>query len=134
MAGRASAGMVKSLSALTGVRTGKVKILTNIAKEYPQIGYIYSVVRNDTANDPDMKPKLQQFVTASIKASRFIMDHPDQAVQILEKKYPDLDKGLVADVIHSLNDDKVWGINGSMFEHTVADNLEKLKENEKLNR
>src|SRR3546814_1916998 len=81
------------------------------------------------SNDPDMKPKLQQFVTASIKASRFIMDHPDQAVQILEKKYPDLDKGHVADIIHSLNDDKDRGINGGMSEQQVADYLEILNEN-----
>src|SRR3546814_12814271 len=123
MAGRASAGMVKSLSALTGVRTGKVKILTNIAKEYPQIGYIYSVVRNDTANDPDMKPNLQHFVTASIKASRFIIAHREQPVQILEKKYPDLGKGLVAYVIHSLNDEKVWGINGDLSDQQVEKNF-----------
>ena len=132
VAGRASAGMANALSSQVGVRTGKMKILTTVAKEYPQIGYIYSVVRSSSVEDPNLKPKLQQFVTASIKASRFIMDHPDEAAKIMQAHFPDLDKSVVTDTIQNLNESKVWGVNGGMSPEQVAGNLDIFQKNKML--
>ncbi|OZI61007.1 ABC transporter substrate-binding protein [Bordetella genomosp. 11] len=127
LAGRASAGMVNTLSAVTGVRTGKVKILVSMASAYPQIGYVYNLVRNDRIDDPQLKPKLQQLTTAGIKASRYIMDHPDEAVQILLERYPDLDKALATDVVQELNRNKVWGVNGGISKEQVGATLDIFK-------
>ncbi len=127
MAGRASAGMVNTLSAVTGVRTGKVKILVSMGAAYPQIGYVYNLVRNDRIDDPALKPKLQQLTTAGIQASRYIMDHPDEAVQILVERYPDLDKTLATDVVQELNRNKVWGVNGGISEEQVNATLDIFK-------
>ncbi|CAM3409386.1 SsuA/THI5-like domain-containing protein [Bordetella sputigena] len=127
MAGRASAGMVNTLSAVTGVRTGKIKILVSMGSAYPQIGYVYNLVRNDRIDDPALKPRLQQLTLAGIKASRYIMDHPDEAVQILVERYPDLDKGLATDVVQELNRNKVWGVNGGISKEQVAATLDVFK-------
>jgi ABC-type nitrate/sulfonate/bicarbonate transport system substrate-binding protein len=124
LAGRAAAGMVNTISAVTGARTGKIKILVSMASAYPQIGYVYNVVRSDRMNEPAMKEKLQQLTTAGIKASRYIMAHPDEAVQILVEKYPDIDKGLATDVVNELNKNKVWGVNGGISKEQVAATLD----------
>jgi ABC-type nitrate/sulfonate/bicarbonate transport system substrate-binding protein len=124
LAGRAAAGMVNTISAVTGARTGKIKILVSMASAYPQIGYVYNVVRSDRMNEPGMKEKLQQLTTAGIKASRYIMAHPDEAVQILVEKYPDIDKGLATDVVNELNKNKVWGVNGGISKEQVAATLD----------
>jgi NitT/TauT family transport system substrate-binding protein len=127
LAGRASAGMVNTLSAVTGVRTGKMKILVSMGSAYPQIGYVYNLVRDDRVNDPALKPKLQQLTTAGIKASRYIMDHPDEAVQILLERYPDLDKALATDVVQELNRNKVWGVDGGISKQQVNATLDIFK-------
>ncbi|AOB31593.1 hypothetical protein AKI39_14220 [Bordetella sp. H567] len=127
LAGRASAGMVNTISAVTGVRTGKVKILVSMAAAYPQIGYVYNLVRDDRIDDPALKPKLQQLTTAGIKASRYIMDHPDEAVQILVQRYPELDPALAADVVQELNRNKVWGMDGGISKEQVDATLDIFK-------
>jgi ABC-type nitrate/sulfonate/bicarbonate transport system substrate-binding protein len=127
LAGRAAAGMVNTLSAVTGARTGKVKILVSMGSAYPQIGYVYNLVRDSRVDDPDLKPKLQQLTTAGIKASRFIMEHPDEAVQILTERYPDLDKSLAADVVQELNRNKVWGVDGGISKAQVNATLDIFK-------
>ncbi len=127
MAGRASAGMVNTLSAVTGARSGKVKILTSMGSEYPELGYVYYVARQDKYNDPAFKAQLQQLTTAGIKSARFIMDHPDEAAQILVDHYPDLDKSLAADVVKELDRNQVWGVNGGITKQQVGATLDIFK-------
>src|SRR3546814_7781510 len=98
-----------------------------MGSEYPQIGYVYNLVRNDGIDDPKLQPKLQQLTTAGIKASRYIMDHPDEAVQILVERYPDLDKELASEVVRELNRNKVWGVNGGITPEQVDATLDIFK-------
>jgi ABC-type nitrate/sulfonate/bicarbonate transport system substrate-binding protein len=127
IAGRAAAGMVNTLSAIQGTQSGKVKILASMGSEYPQIGYVYNLVRAERVDNPDLKPRLQQLTTAGIKASRFIMEHPDESVQILLERYPDLDKSLATDVVKELNRNKVWGVNGGIDKASVSATLDIFK-------
>jgi ABC-type nitrate/sulfonate/bicarbonate transport system substrate-binding protein len=127
IAGRAAAGMVNTLSAIQGTQSGKVKILASMGSEYPQIGYVYNLVRAERVDSPDLKPRLQQLTTAGIKASRFIMEHPDESVQILLERYPDLDKSLATDVVKELNRNKVWGVNGGIDKASVNATLDIFK-------
>jgi ABC-type nitrate/sulfonate/bicarbonate transport system substrate-binding protein len=127
LAGRAGAGMVNTISAVTGVHSGKIKILASMGTAYPQIGYVYNLVRNDRIDDPALKPKLQALTTAGIKASRYIMDHPDEAVQILVERYPEIDKSLATDVVRELNRNKVWGVNGGISKEQVNATLDIFK-------
>jgi len=127
MAGRAAAGMVNTLSAVTGARSGKVKILSSMGSEYPQLGYVYYVAREDKFNDPALKAKMQQLTTAGIKAARFIEDHPDDAVQILVERYPELDKALASDVVKELNRNHVWGVNGGITKEQASATLDIFK-------
>jgi len=120
LAGRAAAGMVNTLSAVQGSQSGKVKILASLGSEYPQIGYVYNLVRSERIGDAELAPQLQQLTTAGIKAARFVMQNPEESVAILAERYPDLDKALVRQVVDELNRNKVWGVNGGFTKESVA--------------
>lgn len=114
IAGRADGGLVNTLTAVQGVNGGKVKVLTAMAQEYPELGYCYNIVREETLADPARKAQLLQFALGGIEAVRFIADHPDEAADILRERVPDLDPAVARDVVRKLSKDKVWGINGGI--------------------
>jgi ABC-type nitrate/sulfonate/bicarbonate transport system substrate-binding protein len=51
---------------------------------------------------------------SAIRGSRFVMDNPQEAVQILLKRVPSLDPEIAKQAVADLNRDKVWGINGGV--------------------
>jgi ABC-type nitrate/sulfonate/bicarbonate transport system substrate-binding protein len=114
IAGRADGGLVNTLTAVQGVKGGKVKVLTPMAREYPELGYCYNLVREETIADPARKAQLAQFVLGGIEAVRFIADHPDEAAAILRERVPDLDPTVARDVVRKLSKDGVWGVNGGI--------------------
>ncbi|MEO8848917.1 MAG: ABC transporter substrate-binding protein [Casimicrobiaceae bacterium] len=114
IAGRADGGLVNTLTAVQGVKSGKIKVLTAMAKEYPELGYCYNIVRDETLADPAMKARLAQFAFDGIEAVRYIAAHPDEAAAILRERVPDLDPTLATEVVRKLSNDAVWGINGGI--------------------
>jgi len=124
IAGRADGGLVNTLTAVQGERGGKVKVLTALAKEYPNLGYCYNIVRQETLDDPKFRAQLATFVEAGIKSARFIAKHPDEAAAILRERLPDLDPAVTNAVVQKLSHDGVWGINGGIEEAAVADTLD----------
>jgi NitT/TauT family transport system substrate-binding protein len=124
IAGRADGGLVNTLTAVQGEKGGKVKVLTPMAKEYPNLGYCYNIVRDQTLNDPKFKQELATFVEAGIKAARFIAKNPDEAAAILRERLPDLDPAVTKAVVEKLSHDGVWGINGGIEESAVKDTLD----------
>jgi NitT/TauT family transport system substrate-binding protein len=124
IAGRADGGLVNTLTAVQGAKGGKVKVLTAMAKEYPELGYCYNIVREETLADPKRKAQLEQFALGGIKAVRFIAEHPDEAADILRERVPDLDPAVAKDVVRKLSKDGVWGINGGIEEPAVEATLD----------
>jgi ABC-type nitrate/sulfonate/bicarbonate transport system substrate-binding protein len=114
LAGRAAGTLVTTSNALQGDRTGKAKVLTSVAKEFPKLGYVYSVVRADELADPAKRAALQQFVSASIAASRYIEAHPDEAAKFAVQQYPASDPDILTKTVLSLSNEKVWGVNGGI--------------------
>jgi NitT/TauT family transport system substrate-binding protein len=114
VSGRGDAALVNTLTALQGQRAGKVKIAALAAKEAPAFGYVNNVVRDESITDPKLAPAIQTLVAGGIRASRFIMQNPDEAAAILHEKMPDLDLNYLKEVVRSLNDQKVWGIDGGI--------------------
>jgi ABC-type nitrate/sulfonate/bicarbonate transport system substrate-binding protein len=119
---------VTTSNALEGEKGGKVKVLTTVAHEFPELGYVYSVVRADELNDPAKKAALQQFVTASIQASRYIQAHPDQAAKFAVQKYPASDPQVLTQSVLALTHEKVWGVNGGIEPSLVAGTLKIARE------
>ncbi|MEP7060989.1 MAG: ABC transporter substrate-binding protein [Betaproteobacteria bacterium] len=114
IAGRADGGLVNTLTAVQGEKGGKVKVLTALATEYPELGYCYNIVREETLADPKLTAQLQQFALGGIQAVRYIAEHPDEAADILRERLPDLDPAVARDVVRKLSKDGVWGINGGI--------------------
>jgi ABC-type nitrate/sulfonate/bicarbonate transport system substrate-binding protein len=49
-----------------------------------------------------------------IRASRYIMQYPDEAAEILHEKLPDLDLGFLKNVVRDLNSENLWGVDGGL--------------------
>ncbi len=114
LGGRADATMVNTVTALGALKENKVSLVSKISKEFPRLGYVWNVVSAAARNDPAMKANIQLLVTAGIRGSRFIKDHPDEAAEILHNKVPDLPIDQIKGVIVDLNQDNVWGGDGGV--------------------
>jgi NitT/TauT family transport system substrate-binding protein len=123
LAGRAQGTLITTSNALQGMKSGKVKILTGVAQEFPKLGYVYSVVRADELKDPARRAALQAYVLASIKASRYIADHPDEAAKFAVQKFPASDPEVLTKTIGLLTQEKVWGVNGGIEPDVTAETL-----------
>jgi NitT/TauT family transport system substrate-binding protein len=128
IAGRAAGTLVTTSNALQGVNGGKVKVLTSISHEFPGVGYVYSVVRKDELDDPAKRAALQQFVSASMQASRYIEAHPDDAANFAVQKYPASDPAILKKTVLALTEEKVWGVNGGIEPPLVAATLQIARE------
>src|SRR5207253_7413597 len=83
--GRADATLINTVTALKGVQENKVTVLTKLSTEFPGLGYIWSVVRAESLDKPDMAAAFQTLTEGSIRGSRHIMQDPDDAAAILHE-------------------------------------------------
>jgi ABC-type nitrate/sulfonate/bicarbonate transport system substrate-binding protein len=120
--------MVNTITVLSALRDNKVTLVSKISKEFPRLGYVWNVVRAGVIDDPARKAEVGLLVTAGIRGSRFITEHPDESAVILHGKVPDLPVDQMKDVIDDLNKDQVWGVDGGLnvqdIEFTVKTGIE----------
>jgi NitT/TauT family transport system substrate-binding protein len=112
--GRADATVVNTVTALKGVRDGKVTIITRLSQEFPGLGYVWNVVRLDSLDDPRLAPAYQMLTDAGIRGSRYVMEHPDEAAEILHERLPELDLAFLKAVVHDLDGENLWGVDGGI--------------------
>ena len=112
--GRADATLINTITALKGVQEGKVTVLTRISQEFPGLGYVWNMVRADSVDNPQLAAAYQVLTEAGIRASRFIMENPDEAAEIMHARVPDLDLAFLKAVIRDLNAEKLWGVDGGI--------------------
>jgi ABC-type nitrate/sulfonate/bicarbonate transport system substrate-binding protein len=127
--GRADAAVINTVTALRGVGDGKVTILTKISQEFPGLGYVWNVVRAETLAKPEAAAAFQTLTDIGIRATRYIMENPDDAAAILHERIPDLDLAYLRAVVRDLNGEKLWGVNGGLdpaIEEFTADLAVKL--------
>lgn len=114
LGGRADAALVNTVTSLDAIESGKVKVVAKVAQEFPELGYVWNIVRVETIMDPAKAAIIQQLTTAGIRGSRFIMQNPDEAAAILNERIPSLALDLCKRVIVDLNKDRVWGVDGGI--------------------
>ena len=112
--GRADATLINTVTALKGVQENKVTVLTKLSTEFPGLGYIWSVVRAESLDKPDMAAAFQTLTEGSIRGSRHIMQDPDDAAAILHEWLPDLNLPFLKAVVRDLNSEQVWGTDGGL--------------------
>jgi ABC-type nitrate/sulfonate/bicarbonate transport system substrate-binding protein len=128
LGGRAEATLVNTVTALESIEKGDVTVVARIAKEFPNLGYVWNVARVTTLADDKKRAAIQQLTTAGIRGAKFIMDQPDEAAAILHERVPSLALDLSARVIKDLNNDKVWGVDGGLdpaiIKYTISTGVE----------
>jgi ABC-type nitrate/sulfonate/bicarbonate transport system substrate-binding protein len=112
--GRADATLVNTVTALKGVQDGKVTVLTRLSAEFPGLGYIWNVVRNESLGKSELAAAFQVMTDIGIRGSRSIMEDPDGAAAALHERLPDLDLPFLKAVIRDLNGEKLWGVDGGL--------------------
>jgi ABC-type nitrate/sulfonate/bicarbonate transport system substrate-binding protein len=109
------ATLVGILFATEGKRAGMVNVLASVNDEIPGLAYGYLVARTEDLADPKKHQAFETLVELSvIKGSRFVMDQPDKAAEVLHNRVPSLDTDFIKEVIVNLNKAKVWGTDGGL--------------------
>jgi hypothetical protein len=119
--GRAQATLVNVV--ITAKGADGVNVVTTIPNEFPKLAYVWNVVRKESLSDPKLSKAFETLTVAGIKGSRFIMQHPDEAAEILHERVPALELDLCQKAVAELNAAHVWGVDGgldaSMVEFTA---------------
>lgn len=118
--GKVQGAMVNTLTMLIGQKNGQIKVLSNVATEFPQLGYVMYTAQTSALNDASKRRAWETFIAGNIMGARLIMSDPARAAQILSKRAPDLPADLVLAVIKELNSSKVWGVDGGIDAKMVA--------------
>lgn len=114
LGGRADATLVNTITVLDALQAGRVTLVAKVSTEFPKLGYVWNVARSSTLEDAGLKAAIQTLTSAGIKGSRFIMEHPDEAAEILHERVSTIDVNLAKRVIRDLNKDRVWGTDGGL--------------------
>lgn len=115
IAKKVDAATVSNLFASLGQKMSDVKLLGSVAREIPGLGYSYVVTTDAVLADAAKRARLETYIRyAVVEGSRFIMKNPAEAAKVLKGRVPDLDLAVVEAAVRSLNDDKVWGVNGGL--------------------
>ena len=112
--GRADASLINTITAMRGVQDGKITVLTRISKEFPGLGYVWNVVRAESLEKPELAAAFQTLTEAGIRGSRYIMENPDDAAEILHARLPDMNADYLKAVIRDLNTENLWGVDGGL--------------------
>jgi ABC-type nitrate/sulfonate/bicarbonate transport system substrate-binding protein len=112
--GRADATLINTITAMHGVQDGKVTVLTRISKEFPGLGYVWNVVKTESIEKPELAAAFQTLTEAGIRGSRYIMENPDDAAEILHARVPELSADFLKTVIRDLNTENLWGVDGGL--------------------
>jgi ABC-type nitrate/sulfonate/bicarbonate transport system substrate-binding protein len=113
-AGTVDATLLDTITTMKGLKDGKISLITSIKDDFPQMGYVYLTTRTSELSDPDKRKAIDIFIREGIRGARFIVDKPEEAAAILEKRMKTGDIGLVTDTLREINKLDVWGINGGL--------------------
>ncbi len=108
---------------LDAIDKGDVKVLTTLAKEFPDLPLAYDITRDDLVSS--QSASLQKFVTANIKGYRWAQQNPDKAATIAGKHIQGMDPAILARGMKSMVDLGVWGLDGG-FSLDGLDRTQKL--------
>ena len=114
LGGRADASLINTITAMHAVQEGKVTVLTRISKEFPGLGYVWNVVKTNSMAKPELAAAFQTLTEAGIRGSRYIMENPDDAAEILHDRVPELSADYLKAVIRDLNTENLWGVDGGL--------------------
>ena len=113
-ADKVDATLVDTFFAAKAESAGTAHIVSSITKEFPGLGYVFAIARENTLATPAGRAALTLFTRGTVAATRYIRHDPPAAAAILKKRLPDEDLALIRSTLERLNALSVWGINGGL--------------------
>jgi ABC-type nitrate/sulfonate/bicarbonate transport system substrate-binding protein len=121
VANKVDAAIVSILYAAKAKEFANIRVLSSIPAEFPGLAYTYLVVRDNDLTDPAKRKTLETYLRlAVIEGSRFIMENPERAAKIMHGRTPNLKVETIQEVVHALNVNNVWGVNGGLDAESTA--------------
>lgn len=112
MGGRADATVINFATTAMGGKN--INVVASLSREFPQLAYVWNVVREESLTDPKLAPAFEQLTVATIRGARFIMENPEEAAKILNEKVPDLSLDICRETVLQMNKDNLWGVDGGL--------------------
>ncbi len=110
---KADVTLVGELFAAKSREFPELHAIGRVAEEFPTIGYIYLLAPDKVIRSKG--PLLEKFIKLAVfEGSRYAVQNPDSAAEILRKRTPDLDAALVKEVVGKLASQRLFGINGGL--------------------
>jgi ABC-type nitrate/sulfonate/bicarbonate transport system substrate-binding protein len=106
---------------LDAIDKGDVKVLTTLAKEFPDLPLAYNITRDDLVKDQG--PLLTKFLRAEIKGYRWAAQNPEQAATIAEKYIKEVPHELMTRGFKGMLDLGVYGLDGGL----TADGIDRTQ-------
>jgi sulfonate transport system substrate-binding protein len=118
LAGTVNATILDTYFATLAEKSGKADIVLSVLDEIPGLGYNYIVTSKRTLDNPAKHKATEIFVREALRGVRLIVDHPDQAADVLAKRLKGGDAAFITSVLKRMTAMKVWGINGGLERST----------------
>lgn len=97
---------------LEAMDKGDLKVLTDLAKEFPDLPLAYNITRDDVAKgQADM---LTRFLKAETKGYRWAQKNPDKAAQIAMKYIKEVPLDLMTRGMKGMSELNVYGLDGGI--------------------
>jgi NitT/TauT family transport system substrate-binding protein len=97
---------------LDAIDAGDVKVLTTLAKEFPDLPLAYNITRDDLVKD--QPAVLTKFLKAEIKGYRWAVQNPEAAATIAEKYIKEVPHPLMTRGFRGLIELNVYGLDGGL--------------------
>ena len=130
--GAVDATILDTFLAVRGEAEGRLKLVRAITADFPKMGYNFTAVMVPSLSNLSKRKALEIFIRENIRGSRYIVDHPKEAADVLEKR---LKAGDVADLTKVLNQLArlgVWGINGGLDRDVIEFSEKTYRDNKDI--
>jgi ABC-type nitrate/sulfonate/bicarbonate transport system substrate-binding protein len=118
LAGTVDATILDTYFATLAENSGKADIVLSVLDDIPGLGYNYIVTSKRTLDDPAKREATGIFVREAFRGVRLIVDHPEQAADVLAKRLKSNDAPFIASVLKRMTAMNVWGLNGGLERST----------------
>lgn len=115
IAGRVDASSMTILilqPVLEAIDKGDVKVLTTLAKEFPDLPLAYNITRDDLVKEQG--DLLTRFLKAELKGYRWATQNPEQAADIAMKYIREVERSLMVRGMKGLVELGVYGLDGGV--------------------
>lgn len=118
-AGTVDASLLDIALALRGEREGRAKIVSAIHDDFPNMGYVFFPMRTSALSDPKQREAMEIFIREGIRGVRFIMENPQAAAEVMEKRLKTNDVAGMTEILKKVTALGVWGVNGGIDREVI---------------